>query len=220
MSNNICTSEYYNSLTSQFELPGYIHQDVYNQNKSREKTLAYNFVIISLPEVTFKMRHQLHLFDYFDEESGIRLVGYCIPIFVYRRYFAGRTPLHHKEIIRRKSGSPGNPHVSFLKYVKIPVISIEPKYPINWLKYIINGRPETYPYSQQHTNEMQYSGGNFIVPKNHLYPLYPNCVADFYNLATCPYLIHFRTFDNIICYMLIFSNDEDSSNQANNNIST
>uniref|UniRef100_A0A0N5BV42 UDENN domain-containing protein n=1 Tax=Strongyloides papillosus TaxID=174720 RepID=A0A0N5BV42_STREA len=213
--NNNNNSFYYNATLSQFEIPGFSKQDIPMNSNGKERTIAYNFVMISLSDITFKMKNHLYLFDYFDEESGIRLIGYCIPIFVYRRFFVGRVPLNHREIVRRKFGNPGNPHDSFLKYIKIPIVSVEPKYPTNWLKYIINGCPDIYPYSQL-SNNSYYNNENIVIQKNIISSLAPNCTVDFYNLNNCPYLIPFRTFDCIICYMLIFSNCEGSNERISN----
>ncbi|CEF65495.1 Hypothetical protein SRAE_2000017500 [Strongyloides ratti] len=212
--NNSTIPLHYNTSLSQFEIPGISRQDAFVNSNGKEKTIAYNFVIISLSEISFKMRNQLYLFDYFNEDSGIRLIGYCIPIFVYRRFFVGRMPLTHKEIVRRKSGNPGDSHGSLLKHVKIPIISVEPKYPKNWLKYVINGYSDIYPYNQNPSN-LYYNNDYYMAQKNVLNSLTPNCVVDFYNLNNCPFLIPFRTFDCIICYMLIFSNCEKSSEEIN-----
>uniref|UniRef100_A0A0K0EKN3 SURF1-like protein n=1 Tax=Strongyloides stercoralis TaxID=6248 RepID=A0A0K0EKN3_STRER len=211
-------SSYYNTTLSQFEVPGFSQQDVFPTSSGRERTIAHNFVIISLSEINFKVKNQLYLFDYFDDDSGIRLIGYCVPIFIYRRFFVRQVPFNHREILRRKSGSPGTPHVALLKHVKVPIVSVEPKYPTNWLKFIINGYPDNYPYNQ-YSNKSYPNNANYMGQRNILNSLTPNCIFDFYNLNNCPYLIPFKTFDCLICYMLIFSNCEENDEEVENSSS-
>uniref|UniRef100_A0AC35U0J0 ZP domain-containing protein n=1 Tax=Rhabditophanes sp. KR3021 TaxID=114890 RepID=A0AC35U0J0_9BILA len=171
-------------------------------NTQPQSLQAFNFVMVSLSEVPSTIESDLQIFDLFDISSGIRLIGYCIPIFVYRKNWIPEPP-KHRQLRRTQSNCFAEPHFKLQQYLGRDAVPVVPKYPVNWLKYVISGCPSVYSYPATSHATVSVTLYDHIHPSPSGVPF--KAAGDVYKLRECGYLVDFRLFDMSQCFMLIFT---------------